>query len=173
MVRSGNGVTLTVSVLDVLLVVLLSEHVQATADVLFRLAPTLPATLTVSVMAALPLAAIAVVLVQVTACPTAEHENPPPEPLTNVSPAGSVSVTVMVPLEAPLPGFDTVRVYWAPFCPWLKPAPTCALAMVRSGNCVTFTTSVFEVLLLVLPSMQVHATTAELLSVDGAFAATF
>jgi len=35
---------------------------------------------------------------------------PVPEPLANVNPAGSVSVTVIVPVDAAFPPFDTVRV---------------------------------------------------------------
>ena len=44
---------------------------------------------------------------------------------TKVSPPGTVSVTVTVPLEAPEPGaFDTVTVYVAPVCPCTK-LPLC------------------------------------------------
>src|SRR5260370_1209307 len=114
------------SVFEVLLFVLVSAQVHATAAELLSDAAALPATFTFRVIAEVPLTAIGVAeSVQVTTCTLATHENPPPEPLTNVRPAGSVSVTVMVPLLAADPPFDTVRLYWAP-CPCEKPPPTCA-----------------------------------------------
>ncbi len=103
------------------------------------------------------------------------HDQPVPVPLANISPVGNVSVTVMVPLLAAIPPLVTVRVYCAPCWPCVKPLPTCAFEIVRSGNCpaTTVTMSVFEVLLLVLLSVHVHATVAELLNGVAALFATF
>src|SRR5260370_1211783 len=106
------------SVFDVLLLVLLSEHVHATVAVLLNGVPAFPATFTFSVMVDAPLAAIGVAeSVQVTACPLAMHDQPVPIPLANVSPAGSVSVTVIVPVIAALPPLVTTREYCAPGWP--------------------------------------------------------
>src|SRR5258708_6602161 len=81
----------------------------------------------------------------------------------------------MVPLLAAIPPLVTVRVYCAPCWPCVKPLPTCAFEIVRSGNCpaTTVTMSVFEVLLLVFDSVHVHATVAELLNGVAALFATF
>ena len=50
-------------------------------------------------------------LVQVTTCPTAEHDQFVPVPETKDKPAGKVSVTVMVPMVGAAPArFDTVIV---------------------------------------------------------------
>ncbi len=49
-------------------------------------------------------------LVQVTACPLAEHVHPLPPPEANVSPAGNVSVTVSGPAASLAPRFDTAIV---------------------------------------------------------------
>jgi hypothetical protein len=52
-----------------------------------------------------------------------------PDIETSVSPAGTVSVTVTVPLVGAAPAaFDTVTVYCAFCCPWLK-LPMCVLRM--------------------------------------------
>src|ERR1700730_18358323 len=67
-------------------------------------------TFTVSVITALAPAAIAAGLVQVTTCATATQVNPPPVPLTNVSPAGKVSTTVVVPAVGAPPVLVTVMV---------------------------------------------------------------
>src|ERR1017187_927135 len=84
--------TATVSVLEVLLLVL-----HATAAVFFRGDPAPAATFTFKVIVAVPLAAMGVALfVQVASCPTAEQANPPPEPLTNVSPVVGVPGRVSV-----------------------------------------------------------------------------
>jgi hypothetical protein len=49
------------------------------------------------------------------------HVHPVPLIDTNVIPAGTVSVTVTVPLVEPAPApFDTVTLYVAPFCPCVK-----------------------------------------------------
>ena len=94
------------SVFDVLLPVLLSVQVHATTAMFARGDPALTATFTFRVIAAVPLTPIGVVLLaQVTSCPADEQANPPPEPLTNVSPAGMASVTVMVPEVAADPPF--------------------------------------------------------------------
>ena len=114
MVRSGC-VTLTVSVFEVLLFVLVSVHVHATVAEFIKLDGAFVATFTFSVMAEVPLTAIGVAAsVHVTSCPFAEHDHPVPVPLANVNPLGSVSVTVMVPELAPDPPLVTVRVYCAP-----------------------------------------------------------
>src|SRR5437764_3142268 len=81
---------------------------QDTDAVLVTCAGAFGATLTVSVIAAVPDAGMAVVLVHVTTWPTAEQVNPPHEPLTNARPAGSVSDTVIVPLLAAPPPLLTV-----------------------------------------------------------------
>src|SRR5207248_4863648 len=47
-----------------------------------------------------PLPATTAVLVHVAVCATIAHVQPAPEPAVGVSPAGSVSVTVVVPLVA-------------------------------------------------------------------------
>src|SRR5258708_40139188 len=100
------------------------------------------------------------------------HVQPVPVPLANARPEGSVSVTVMIPLLAALPPFVTVRGNCAPCWPGVK-LPTCDFAMVKSGNCVTVTMSVLEVLLLGLLYVQGHATAAVLLTPAGARAQTF
>ena len=85
---------------------------------LFTEAAALAATFTFSVMVDVPLVAIGVdVSVQVTACPTALHDQPVPVPLTNVRPAGSVSLTVMVPVVAALPPLVTTSENCAPCWP--------------------------------------------------------
>src|SRR5260370_912680 len=125
------------SVFEVLLLVLLSVQLHATAAELLNGVAALFATFTFSVMPEVPLAAIGIAAsVQVTAWPAAMHDQPVPVPLANVNPAGNVSVTVMVPVVAALPPLVTVRVYCAPW-PCVKLVPTCALAIVRSGNWVT------------------------------------
>ena len=107
--------TVTVSVLEVLLLVLDSVQLHATAAEFDRLDPELAATFTFRVIVAVPLPEMdAALFVQVTSCPPAEHVNPPPEPLTKVSPVGRVSVAVTVPDAVPNPLFVTVRVYCAP-----------------------------------------------------------
>jgi hypothetical protein len=55
-----------------------------------------------------PLLATTAVLVQVTVCPAMEQVQPVPDAVTGVSPAGSVSVTVVVPLVAAPPMLLTV-----------------------------------------------------------------
>ena len=166
--------TLTVSVFDVLLVMLLSVHEQATAALLLRLAAAVPATLTLSVTSELAPAAMGVAaLMQVTSWPVALHAQPVPAPLTNVKPAGSVSVTVIVPLLAANGALLTVSVYCAPCWPCVKLVPTCALLIVKSGNEVTATLSTFDTLFAVLLSAQEQATAAELLMVAAALLDTF
>src|SRR5260370_24444438 len=108
MVRSGNCVTVTMSVFEVLLLVLLSVQVHATTAVLLTVAGGLAATFTLSVMVEVPFTAIGVpASVQVTFWPLAMHDQPVPVPLANVSPVGSVSVTVIVPLLTAPPALVT------------------------------------------------------------------
>ena len=64
--------------------------------------------LTVRLMVAVPLMAMAALLVQVTVCPLAAQVKP--LPLTKLKPAGSVSVTVITPLVAAVPVLVTTRV---------------------------------------------------------------
>src|SRR5260370_920233 len=118
MVKSGNCVTLTVSVLDTLLLVLDSVHEHATVAEFITVAGALFATLTFSVIVEVPLIAMGVAAsVQVTACPLAMHDQPVPVPLANVSPVGSVSVTVMVPVVATPPPLVTTSENCAPCWP--------------------------------------------------------
>src|SRR5260221_10586561 len=101
------------------------------------------------------------------------HDQPVPVPLANAKPAGSVSVTVMVPPSVvALPPLVTTRQNCAPCCPSVK-LPACDLAMVKSGNCVTVTMAVFALLLLVALSRQGHATAAVFLTVAAATSSTF
>jgi hypothetical protein len=58
-----------------------------------------------------PLLATTAVLVQVTVCATIAQVQPVPDAAVGVSPAGSVSVTVLVPLVAVPPTLVTVRLY--------------------------------------------------------------
>jgi hypothetical protein len=62
------------------------------------------------------------------------HVHPAPSIDTSVSPVGTVSVTVTVPLVGPAPAaFDTVTLYVAPFCPWVK-FPAWLFAMFKAGG---------------------------------------
>jgi hypothetical protein len=90
------------------------------------------ATLTVSVMG-LPAAstAMTVVLVQVTVCPASLQVQPVPPAALNVRPAGSVSVTVMVPAVATFPELLTAIVY-VPVAPVTKD-PVCDFAIASVG----------------------------------------
>ena len=63
-------------------------------------------------------------------------------PLTKVNPAGNVSVTVSVPLVAPVPPFITFKAYCATLWPCVKLEPKCPLLMVRSESWMTVTVSV-------------------------------
>src|SRR5260370_23363079 len=83
-----NWVTVTMSVFEVLLLVLLSAQVHATVAVLLNGVAAFTATFTFSVMVEVPLLpAIGVALsVQVTTCPLAPHDQPVPVPLTKGSP---------------------------------------------------------------------------------------
>ena len=49
-------------------------------------------------------------VLQVTNCPTAEQDHSAPVADTKINPAGSVSVTVIVPLLAAVPTFCTVMI---------------------------------------------------------------
>src|ERR1035438_3732188 len=60
------------------------------------------------------------------------HVHPVPLIDTSVRSEGTDSVTVTVPLVGPAPAaFDTVTLYIAPFCPWVK-LPLCVFVMLRS-----------------------------------------
>jgi hypothetical protein len=72
---------------------------------------------------------VMVVLVEV------EQSHPVPVPETKLSPPGSGSLTVYVPLEAAVPPLETVTVY-TPLVPWVK-LPLWLLAMVRSVSPLT------------------------------------
>jgi len=64
----------------------------------------------------------------------AEHVQPVPAIDTSVNPAGSVSVTVAVPLVGPAPApFDTVTAYVAPCCPCVK-LPVCVFVIPSTGG---------------------------------------
>jgi hypothetical protein len=90
------------------------------------------ATLTVTVMAVpLALAAIADVLVQVAVWPLPLHVQPVPLAALYVKPAGSVSVTVIVPEVGPVPVLLTAMVY-VPVWPATK-FPVCDLAIASAG----------------------------------------
>src|SRR5258708_3487456 len=78
----------------------------------------------------------------------------------------------MDPVEAADPPLDTTRVYWAPFCPCVKPDPTWAFAIVRSGSSPTVTVSVLDVLFDVLLSVHEQATDAVFCKLDAAVRAT-
>src|SRR5258706_16064444 len=118
MVRSANCTICTKSMLEALLLGTLSVQVHATMAWLFTLAGALAATFTFNVIAEVPpLPDMTFPLVHETACPMAMHDHPVPVPLTNASPDGNVSATVMVPLLAALPPLFTVRVNCAPCWP--------------------------------------------------------
>src|SRR5437899_2976983 len=76
-------------------------------------------------------------------------------------------------LAGALPPLGRVRLYCEACWGFVELVTVCVLAVVRSGNWLTVTISVFEVLLVVLFSEQVHATAAELLSGVEALLATF
>jgi hypothetical protein len=89
-------------------------------------------TLTVSVIAGNAAdAAIAAELVHVTTCAAALHDQPLPVAVAYVSPAGRVSVTVVVPNVVALPVLLAVTVY-VPFCPTTND-PTCDFASASTG----------------------------------------
>src|SRR5258706_15315762 len=110
-VKSGNCVTVTTSVFELSLLVLLSVQVHATVALLFTLAGGLAATFTFRVMLEVPFTAIGVaVSMHVPFCPMALHDHPVPVPLANVSPEGSVSVPETVPVVAAEPPLVTAKV---------------------------------------------------------------
>src|SRR5260370_546570 len=164
--------TVTMSLPELLLVAL-SAQVHATVTLLVNGDPVLLATFTLSTTDDVPPFAIAFIVVQVTICPLAMHDQPAVADPLNVSPGGNVSVTVTVPLLATDPAFETVMVNVSFTSFTVKVDGLWLFETIRSGNCVTVTISVFEVLLLVLPSVQVQATVPVLLRVGAAFTATF
>jgi hypothetical protein len=91
----------------VLLPVFDSEHVHETDTLLVSGDDVLDATLTTSTRVATWFTPIVVVLEQVTVCPLAEQLQLGVFKLTNVSPAGSVSVIVTGPFVDPTPELDT------------------------------------------------------------------
>src|SRR5258708_33805609 len=122
------------SVFDTLLLVFDSVQLHATVAVLLTVPEALLATFTFSVMVDIPLPAMGVaVSVQVTACPFAMHDQPVPVPLGNVSPPGSVPLTVIVPVVAVPPPLVTTSENCAPCWPWVK-LPLCDLSMAKSAN---------------------------------------
>jgi hypothetical protein len=88
-------------------------------------------TATVTRKRALSPAAIAPACVAVTIPPAAEMLQPTPTPLTNVSPAGSVSRTVTAPVVTAVPMFVTTSRY-AAFWPTVSGA-VCRLSSVTSA----------------------------------------
>jgi len=87
---------------------------------------------TVNVMAGnAPAAAIAAVDVHVTTWPLALHDQPLPAAETKVSPAGNVSVIVVVPKVVALPELVAVIVY-VPFSPTTN-EPVCDFAIASAG----------------------------------------
>jgi len=129
--------------------------------------PGAPTALTVNVIGspAAP-AAMAVVLVHVAVGPAPLHVQPVPVAALNVRPAGSVSVTVMVPVVGEVPVLLAVIVY-VPVEPIVKlPAWLFAIASVGVTTLVgSAAVGVFEA----PPPLAV----TELVTVAGAFAATF
>ena len=100
----------------------------------------------------------------------ATHVQPVPASDTSVNPAGTVSVTVTVPLVGPaFAPFDTVTVYVAPCCPCVK-FPMCDFAMARSG--VPMGLIVAESLALLGAEPPPERVTV-FVSGDGAFTPTF
>ena len=105
-----SGLTLTLSVFEALLPAFDSLQLHATDAALLSVAGAAAATATTILIVAFPATAIGVVLVHVTCCATAEQVNPPPDPLTNVMLASSVSETVIVPDAAAAPALFTTSV---------------------------------------------------------------
>jgi len=129
--------------------------------------PGAPTALTVKVIGApLPPAAMAVVLVHVTFWPAPLHVQPVPLAALNVNPVGSVSVTVIVPVVAAVPVLLAVTVY-VPVEPIVK-LPVWLFAIARVG----VTTVVGSVAVGVFEAPP-PLTVTELVTVAGAFAATF
>jgi hypothetical protein len=108
MVRSGTPLTVVGSEAESLLVFV--SPPPDTVTVLVTLAGALLATLTASVIAGKLPAATTVELVQVTVWLAIPQLQPVPVALVGVSPAGTVSVTVAVPLVGPFPMLLTVIV---------------------------------------------------------------
>jgi hypothetical protein len=128
--------------------------------------PAGPAALTVNAME-LPAApaAMAVVLVQVAICAEPLHVQPVPLAALKVSPAGSVSVTVIVPLVAAVPVLLTAIAY-VPVAPIVK-FPVCDFAIASVGLRIVVG-SVAVGVLAAPPPVAV----AEFVTVAAAFAAT-
>ncbi len=99
---------------------------------LVTVAGAFAATLTVSIIGALDApAAMTAALVHVTVCPAALHVQPVPVAALNVSPVGSVSVTVIVPDVATFPELLTAIVY-VPVAPVTK-EPVCDFVIASIG----------------------------------------
>src|SRR5438552_2180023 len=101
-----------------MLQVLVSPVVEKIA-VFVTLGTAPAATLTVNVIVLLAVAANGPAFVQVTTCSTAEQLQPVPVPDTNPSPAGNVSLTVIVPVVAVLPTLEIASEY-TPLTPTVK-----------------------------------------------------
>src|SRR5439155_81796 len=103
--RSITGAAFTVVKSDDELFPVLVSPVVETLAVLVTLGTAPAATLTVSVIVLLAVAANGPAFVQVTPCATAAFPTRLSFDLTNPSPVGNVSLTVMVPVVAVLPTF--------------------------------------------------------------------
>jgi hypothetical protein len=100
--------------------------------------------------------------------PPAGHVHPVPAIDTSVIPAGTVSVTVTVPLVEPVPTFHTVTLYVAPFCPCVK-FPVWLFPILNAGGFALITV----LSLTLLPADPPPDTDTEFDSGVPAFDATF
>jgi len=122
-------------------------------------------TLTLSVIAfAFAAAAIAVVDVHVTVCPLAPHAQPVPDAELYVSPVGSVSMTVTVPLVGEPPGLLATIVY-VPVEPTVK-LPTWDLAMASAAGAGSIVVGSFAVAEFVAPPPDAVALLVSVPGVD-------
>ena len=112
----------------------------ATRTRLVTLGIAATATFTTSAIVSATAGASAVDLVHVTTCATAPHVYPVAVPETKLSPAGNVSSTVIVPVVAAEPTFDTKSLN-APDVP-VTNEPECDLPACRSGTPTTVASSV-------------------------------
>ena len=96
--------------------------------------------------------------------------HPVPDIDTKVSPVGTVSVTVTIPLVGPVAALLlTVMAYVAPVCPCTK-KPLCDFTMLKDELKMVVTSLAVELVEFAAPSLD---TAAVLVTVDGALAATF
>ena len=89
--------------------VLTSPPPETVAVLVTELAPDCATFTVIEMTGNDPLLATTAVLVQVTVCATIPQVQPVPDAAVGVSPAGSVSVTVLVPLVAVPPTLLTVK----------------------------------------------------------------